>query len=68
MLLGQQRVGQVAEEELEEPGDAVDVVEEVFGVAEVEVEVGRVCEAVSLPALSTWGAETHLCRTESSAC
>lgn len=42
MLLGQQRVGQVAEEELEEPSDAVDVVEEVFGVAEVEVEVGRV--------------------------
>jgi len=42
VLLGQQRIGQVAEEELEEPGDAVDVVEEVLGVAEVEIEVGRV--------------------------
>jgi hypothetical protein len=40
VLLGEQRVGQVAEEELEEPGDAVDVVEEILGVAEVKVEVG----------------------------
>ena len=42
MFLGQERVGQVPEEELEQAGDRVDVVEEVFGVTEVEVDVGGV--------------------------
>ena len=34
--VGEEGVGQVAEEEFEERGDGGDVVEEVFGVAEVE--------------------------------
>lgn len=39
VLARQQRVGQVAEELLEQARDAVDVVEEVLGVGEVEVDV-----------------------------
>ena len=43
VLRSQERIGQVSEELLQKAGDAVHVMEEVFGVSEIKSRIGGVC-------------------------
>lgn len=68
VLLSQQRVGEIAEELLQQAGYTVDVVEEVFGVAEVEIAGTRIWTfLVSLGSTSNKARQvvSHTCVKES---
>lgn len=68
VLLSQQRVGKVAEELLQQARYTVDVVEEVFGVPEVEIAGTRICRfLISLGSTSNKAPSciTYLCQRES---